>query len=350
MMKNYIVLGFVCLFSSALFGQQIRIDFNEDNKVDERISPLVKEKVNQYALEVRQVVIEEKLAMEKEVSQVNEDLSANLLNEEEANNLKADIALRFSERINQKIESLNFNLDEVTKQQVQYSIMNTDMDQLKKDQENGTKLYRTKNQVTGYFGFGMITLPDGDNEKLNNHLGISTGIDAGFIYDRQFHRTSPFTFKTGIYFSWRTVRFEDDYYLSRDENGTVDLVEYDLGLKKSKLRGTYIMVPIGISYHAAKIEIDEEGNSYRNIHKGFGVSANVYGGFRISNNNIVKGENIDWRHRKSNMNLNDFAYGAQLTLNYKSWNVFVRQEFSSYFKENTFDDRKMLQFGIGLGF
>ena len=141
MMKNYIVLGFVCLFSSALFGQQIRIDFNEDNKVDERISPLVKEKVNQYALEVRQVVIEEKLAMEKEVSQVNEDLSANLLNEEEANNLKADIALRFSERINQKIESLNFNLDEVTKQQVQYSIMNTDMDQLKKDQENGTKLY-----------------------------------------------------------------------------------------------------------------------------------------------------------------------------------------------------------------
>lgn len=351
MMKKYLVTGIVCLISTFTFAQKISIDLGNERKEDEKVSPLVKQKVEEYALEVRQIVIKEKLAMEQEVSKVNEELENNLLTEEQANQHKAEIALKFSERINSNIEKLHFNLDDITKQQVQYSIMGTDLEELKKEVKEGkSNLYKRINQITGYFGYGMISLPDDDNQNLNNHLGISSGIDAGLIYNLQFNRTSPFSFKSGMYFSWRTLRFDDDYFMMRDQEGSIDLVHYDKGLSKSKLRATYLMVPIGISYNSSKIKIDEEGNSYRNISRGFGISANVYGGFRISNNNIVKGEQINFRHKKSNMNLNDFAYGAQLTLNYNSWNVFVRQEMSSYFKENTFDDRKMIQFGIGLGF
>lgn len=350
MMKKYLVLGFLCLISIPSLGQKIKIDFNNEKETDERVSPIVKEKVEQYALEVREIVITEKLAMEAEVAKVNEDLNQELISEEEANNLKADIALRFSERINSSIENLKFNLDEITKQQVQYSIMSTDLEQLKIEQKAKSKAYNPVNQVTGYLAFGMISLPNDDNKKLNDHLGISSGIDAGLIYNRQFSKTSPFTFKTGMYLSWRTLRFEDDYYLSRDSEGVVDLSLYDKNLSKSKLRSTYLMVPLGIGYNTSKLKYDEEGNAFRNVGKGFGLSANVYGGFRISNNNIVKGENINWRHRKSSLNLNDFAYGAQLTLEFKSLNFFVRQELSPFFKDKTFDDRKMLQFGISLGF
>ena len=350
MMKKYLVLGIVCLISTTTLGQKIKFDFSNEKEVDERVSPVVKEKVEQYALEVREIVVAEKLAMEREISKVNEDLNKAIISAEEANNLKATIALRFSDQINARIENLKFNLDEITKQQVQYSILNTDLEQIKEEKTAYEKTYRPVNQITGYFGYGIISLSDGTNEKLNNHLGFSSGIDAGFIFHRQFSKTSPLTFKSGIYFSWRTLRFEDDNYTSRDAEGVVGLHHYDTYLDKSKLRATYLIVPVGINYNFSKLKHDDAGNTYRNIEKGFGISANVYGGFNISNNNIVKGENINWRHRKPSFNLNEFVYGAQLTLSYNSLNFFVRQELNPYFKSNTFDDRKMLQFGISTGF
>lgn len=48
--------------------------------------------------------------------------------------------------------------------------------------------------------------------------------------------------------------------------------------------------------------------------------------------------------------MNDLTYGGQLTLSYKLLNFYVRQDFSSYFDDKTFDDRKMLQVGINIGF
>lgn len=245
---------------------------------------------------------------------------------------------------------MNFNLDEITKQQVQYTILNTDLEELKKEQEPKKKKYAAINQVTGFLSYGMIALADDDNQKLNDHLGYSSGIDFGLVYHRQLSRTSPLTFQSGLYLSWRTLRFEDDYFMYRNENGEVDLVQYDKNLDKSKLRATYLMVPIGLKYHFSKLNTDEDGETYRKINSGFGIGLNLYGGVKISQNNIVKGEDINWRHRKTDLNLNQFAYGAQLNVEINSWNLFVRQELSPYFKKGSFDDRKMLQFGINFGF
>src|SRR5690606_25685182 len=119
---------------------------------------------------------------------------------------------------------------------------------------------------------------------------------------------------------------------------------------KSKLRSTYVMVPVGLKYSFNSLKTRNE-QTYRNPDGGFSIGAHVYGGFRISTNNIVDGgDEMEYRDKKSNYQLNNFAYGAQLTLSVMSWNFYVRQELSSFFKEGTFDDRKMLQFGINLGF
>ncbi len=351
MIKKYIVLGILCLIGMSSYAQKIKLDFNDNSSVDERVSPMVREKIEQYAIEIREIVIQEKLAMETEVSKVDADLSNGIISDSLAGNLKADIALRFSERINSGIENLKFDLDEVIKQQVQYSIMNTDVDQLKKDQKSNMEEWHYKpiNEMTGYLSYGMIVLPDGDTQKLNDHLAYSSGIDFGFLYHRQLTKTSPFVFITGAYLSWRTMRFDDNYFVTRDNDGVVDLMQYGQNLDKSKLRATYIMIPLGMKYSISGLKT-KNGESYRNPDKGIALTANVYGGFRISTNHIVEGVDVDYRDKKTNYELNNFAYGGQLTLSVFNWNFFVRQEFSPYFNKGTFDDRQMLQFGLNLGF
>jgi len=350
-MKKSIVSGMICLIGMSLQAQTIKWDFNENNSVDERVSPIVKEKVEKYAIEIREIVIQEKLAMEAEVSKVDLDLENGVISDSLAGNLKADIALRFSERINSGIENLKFDLDEMVKQQVRYSIMNTDVAQLKKEQEEKMKEweYKPTNEVTGYLAYGMIVLPEGENQKLNDHLAYSSGIDFGFLYHRQFSKTSPFVFLTGAYLSWRTIRFDDNYFVTRNLDGDVDLTQYEHNLDKSKLRATYIMIPIGIKFSTAGLQTKNEEN-YREPEKGIGFTANVYGGFRISTNHIVEGEDVDYRDKKTNYELNNFAYGGQFTLSIHNWNFFVRQEISPFFNKGNFDDRKMLQFGLNFGF
>lgn len=350
-MRKLIVTGLVCLVGMTLQAQKIKWDFNEDTSVDERVSPIAREKVEKYAIDIREIVIQEKLAMEAEVSKVDADLEDGIISDSLAGNLKADIALRFSERINSGIENLKFDLDEVIKQQVQYSIMNTDVAKLKEDQAAKVEewAYKPQNEITGYLAYGMIALGDGENQKLNDHLAYSSGIDFGFLYHRQFSKTSPFVFLTGAYLSWRTLRFDDNYFVTRDLEGHVDLTQYEHNLDKSKLRATYIMIPLGIKYSTAGLKTKNE-ETYRNPDKGIGLAANVYGGFRISTNHIVEGTDVDYRDKKTNYELNNFAYGAQLTLSIYNWNFFVRQDFSPYFNSRNFDDRKMLQFGLNLGF
>lgn len=351
MMKKYIVLGMLCLVGINANAQKISWDFNSGDEKEEQVSPFVKEKVEQYAIQIRQIVIEGKLAMNEEISKVDEQLFNGTLTKTEAENQKAAISLRFADTINTNIQNLNFDLDEITKNQVQYAILNTDVEALKEKQSEAVKewKYKPQNEITGYFAYGMIDLPNGDNEKLNNHLGYSSGIDLGLLYHKQFSETSPFVFQTGAYFSWRTVRFDDNYFINRDENGVVDLVQHPQNLDKSKLRSTYIMVPVGLKYSFNGLKTKND-QTYRNPDGGFSIGANVYGGFRISTNNIVESNDMDFRDKKSNYELNNFAYGAQVTLSIMSWNFYVRQEFSSFFKEDVFDDRKMLQFGLNIGF
>ena len=353
-MKKFIVSGVLCLLAAASFGQVVSIDFNNASNDEESdlISPVVKEKIEEYALEVREIVIEEKVGMNAEIAKVDSIFATKAIDISEAEAQKEEISQRYSDKIDGRIQDLHFDLDEITKKQVQFTILSTDVEKLTEEIELNSleKKHKAVNQVTGYLSYGMMYFADGDSELLNKHLGYSSGIDLGFIYHKQFNRTSPWEFVTGAYFSWKTMRFDDDYRIDRNEEGDVNLIQYDKNLSKSKLRATYLVVPVGLKFHVAPLKKVGDDFSYRQIDSGLAFGLNVYGGFRISQNNIVKGEDISFREKDTNYNLNNVVYGAQFTLSINEVNFFVRQDLSSYFKDNTFDDRKMLQFGINFGF
>ncbi|QES92180.1 PorT family protein [Empedobacter brevis] len=344
MIKKIIVVGLLCLSATSLYAQKFIFDLNDKN--DEKISPIVRDRISEFTLVIRQIVQEEKGAMEKKIIAVDKELAEGKLTASEATARKEEIANVYSETINDRIQEVNFNLDDIIKQQVAFSIMNGDP-VTPKTKQDVTKRYRIVNQINGYGSFGYMAFTGKKNEELNQHEKFSSNLTAGMIYERQLSLTSPLNFLTGALFSWRTYRLDDDMRFNRDENGNIGVIKSEKSLDKSKLRSAYFMVPVGFKYNFSKVKNITEDFAYRPQAKHY-IAAYVYGGTLLSSNNIYKGDGVRNKQR-GNYNVNNFIYGAEVTIGLGLIDVFVRKDFNTYFKDNTFDNRKMIQFGINLG-
>jgi hypothetical protein len=348
MIKKIIISSALCFVINNIHAQRISYDLNSKNET-ENISPVVKAKIEEYSLQIHQIVVKEKDLMSEEIDKINGKLKAGEITEEVAKDEKKKISDNYSEKINSQISNLQFDLDEVTKKQVQFSILNSDSSTPETDAKSKpVKNYVSTNFINGFIGFGMINLPNGNNQNLNKHLAFNSGFDFGMLYKKQFNRTSPFQVLSGAYLSYRTLRFNDNYFMYRNESGVVDLVQYDKNLDKTKLRAGYLVLPIGLSYNTSKLSTDNLGN-YRNINNGVTFGLNFYGGIRISSNNIVNGDNISFRDSNTDYNHNKYIYGLQGNISYRSFNLYLRQELSPFFSGNNLDNRKMFQIGLMLG-
>ncbi|WP_282630742.1 porin family protein [Empedobacter sedimenti] len=345
MIKKLIVAGLLCLSATSLYAQKFTFDLNDKN--DEKISPIVKDRISEFTLVIRQIVQEEKTAMEKKIAEVDKDLTDGKITVNEANAKKEAIANVYSGTINDRIQEVNFNLDDIIKQQVAFSIMNGEDPITPKSKQDVTKRYRIVNQINGYASFGYMAFTGKDDEELNKHEKFSSNLTAGLMYERQLSLTSPFNFLAGALFSWRTYRIDDDMRFERDGNGNVGLIKSENSLDKSKLRSAYFMVPVGFKYNLSKVKHVTDDFAYRPQKKHY-IAAFAYGGTLLSSNNIYKGDGVRNKQR-GNYNVNNFIYGAELTIGLGFVDVFVRKDFNTYFKDNTFDNRKMIQFGINLG-
>lgn len=344
MIKRIIVAGMLCLFATPTFAQNIAIDFNKGGNQD-KVSPKVREKMDEFQLQIREIVNEEKTKLDTEIQKVDKDLADGKITRDEADEKKESLALQSSDLINERIQAVNFDLDELIKKQVAFAILNgNDADLTKSELE---KKHRATHNITGYIGYGFMGFSDKENDQLDNRLGFANNFELGLSYTKQLNRESPWSFKSGMVFSWRTTRLDDDYQFARDNDGNTILQLSEKQLDKSKLRGSYLIVPLGMQYTFGKKVTVNDFTYYKE--KDIAITANVYGGVKLSNNNIVKGDNVSFRDKKD-YNLNPFIYGAQLTLKINSVNLYARKEFSNYFDENTFDDRKMFQVGINFGF
>lgn len=346
MIKRIIVAGMLCLFATPSFAQNIAIDFNKGGNQD-KVSPKVREKMDEFQIQIREIVNQEKANLDAEIQKVDKELAENKITKEEANERREELAITSSDLINERIQAVNFDLDELIKKQVAFSILNGNDAETVPTKSDLEKKHRATHNITGYIGYGFMGFSEKQNEELDNRLGFANNFELGLTYNKQFNRQSPWSLKSGMVFSWRTIRLDDDYKFVRDADGNTGLIHNETQLDKSKLRGSYLVVPLGLQYTFGKNVTIDDFTYYKE--KDIAITANVYGGVKLANNNIVKGDNVSFRDKKD-YNLNPFIYGAQLTFKINSVNIYARKEFSNYFDKNTFDDRKMFQVGINFGF
>jgi len=345
MIKKFILMGFVCLFSASAYSQR-SLKISLSSKKETEVSPIVKEKVEEYAAKINTIIQEEKKLMEADLLV----LQVKNLDKATFDKEKAQIADRYSEKIDQRIEALGFDLDNVIQKQVKYSLLNTDVTSNEELKAKLLKKFRPARSVTGYFSYGIMTLTNDlpDNE-LDKNIGYANNLEFGLKLHYQLSRTSPWAVTSGLGFSWRTVRTDNNMIFARNAENSIFLEKYSGNLDKNKLRTGYIMVPLGIQYNFSKIKNAGMDIQYRNCYEGFKVGANVYGGVQMSTNNIIKGNDAELRNR-GNYQVNPYVYGAQFTVSYDNISVFVKKDFSNYFKDSYFKNDKALVFGVSIGF
>ncbi|KUY30936.1 outer membrane beta-barrel protein [Elizabethkingia ursingii] len=345
MIKKIIIAGVLCLFSNSYFAQKT-FKLNLPSKEDTSVSPIVKENIEHYARQINTIIQEEKVKMENEIKKVTLEAEKNGLSNQEIAEQKAKIADSYSDKIDKRINDLGFNVDEIIQKQVKYSLLNTDATSVKDLHQKLMYKFRAERSLTLYASFGVMGLTNNlPNNDLDNNKTFSNNFEFGIKYNRQFSMTSPWGLVSGLGFSWRTLRLENDKFFTKDANNNIIIAQSDRDLQKSKLRTGYIMVPIGLQYNFSPIKNAGEDVRYRSYFKGFKVGAGLYGGIQMSTNNIVKGDGIKYRHREE-FNVNPFVYGAQFYISYNKFNFFIKKDFSNYFKDQTFKDDKMIQFGI----
>lgn len=344
MIKKIIMMGLVCFYASFITAQ-VTIKLNIPSKQDTDVSPIVKEKVEEYATKINSIIQEEKKLMELEL----EFLAKENLPQDEFDKKKAEIADRYSTKIDERIEGLGFDFDEVIQKQVRYSLLNSDITSDEELRAKLTKKFRAARNLSPYFSYGIMTLTNNqpDNE-LDRNIAYSNNLEVGLKLNYQFDRTSPWGLISGLGLSWRTVRLDNNKFFSKDANGVVSVADYGGNVDKNKMRTGYLMVPLGLQYNFSKLKNAGMDIQYRPYGSGFRIAANAYGGVKMSTNNIVRGEFEDFRDR-SNYQVNPFVYGGQVTFSYNSLSLFVKKDFSNYFKGSYFPDDKALVIGLALG-
>ncbi len=344
MIKKIIIAGWVCLFAASLHAQR-KLNINLNQKDDTQVSPIVREKVEEYAAKINNIIQEEKRKMDLELQL----LAEKKLLAETADREKAAIADRYSEKIDQRIEALGFDLDDVIQKQVRYSLLNTDAASNEELKAQLLKKFRPTRNLTGYASYGVMVLTNEEPDNtLDSNIGYNSNLEFGFKFNYQLSRTSPWSVISGLGFSWRTVRLDNDKYFTKTEQSGVAIADYTGNQRKNKLRTGYLMVPFGFQYNFSKLRSAGMDIRYRRYDDSFRVGANIYGGVRMSTNNIVRGSGPSFRSRE-NYYVNPFIYGAQVTFSYKDISLFVRRDFSNYFEKGYFPDDKALVVGIGIG-
>jgi outer membrane protein W len=87
-------------------------------------------------------------------------------------------------------------------------------------------------------------------------------------------------------------------FFTKNANNEVYLEKAGGDLSKSKLRTGYIIVPLGVQYNFSKLKNAGMDVQYRRFYNGFKIGANVYGGVRMSTNNIIEGNDGELRNRE----------------------------------------------------
>lgn len=343
MIKKFIMMGFVCLLSVSVYAQKKPV-LNLQPKEDNEVSPIVKEKVDDYARKIDAIIREEKKMMEAELL----ELQAKNQDKADFDKQKALVAEKYSEKIDQRIEALGFDMDAMIQKQVRFSLLNSDITSNEELKQKLLKKFRPTKDLSPYISYGIMNLTnDKPDNALDNNLRYAGNFEFGFKFNYQFGRTSPLGLISGIGFSWRTLSIDNNMFVAKGTDSNVYLANYDKGLSKSKLRTGYIIVPLGLQYNFSGLKNAGMDVQYLDYSEGFRIGANIYGGVKMSTNNIIKGDGISYRDR-SDYQVSPFIYGGQFTVSYNDFSIFVKKDFGNFFRNGNFENDKALVFGVAL--
>jgi hypothetical protein len=285
----------------------------------------IKDKTLQEAL--TEMTLNYKEQMREEIELINFRLSDNEINNDQAEDLKKEVALKYAKKIKEDTKSIEFAYQNYSKDEryvlriggsgvVSVKSKNQEI----KDSIAKTKVrdIRTYSAIVLAFGFNNVIE---DGKSLNDSQfegGGSRFFEIGYAWKtRVFENSNWLRFKYGLSLQYNNFRIKDNQYYVED--GNLNRLEvFPEDLKKSKIRFTNLVAPIHFEIGPSK-KIERENYFRYRTHKKFKIGLGGYAGVRIATKQKLK-YSIDGDKKKekieSDFNANDFICGLS---GYVSW-------------------------------
>jgi hypothetical protein len=352
-LSKYTVLFLVSFMVQFLVAQ-------EDYKKEVEALKAKKEQVTQL----------EKEALKKEVEVIVQRLKNGEISQEEAKSLKEEAARKRALNIENMLAIIDNNIALIERNQGS---------QIEQD----TLPYKSRIQI----GFGAKDTDNGrvfgvkywDNEeepppiydrRTYSDLVIAFGINNTII-DGQSLNDSPYELVGSRFFEigagWRTRVFKnsnfmrlgygfsfqfnglqpkDNQYFTADGSETT-LEEFDVDLRKSKLRMDNLVFPVYLEFGPSKRTESETKMRY-SLRNQFRLGIGGYGGFNIGTRQKLKydrnGERVKDKLKRG-YNTNDLVYGLSAYMGIDGVLLYAKYDLNPLFKDATIEQRN-ISFGL----
>ncbi len=326
-------------------------------------------RMRNYSKKIDSIIVSEKSKMNVELDALEESFKNNKISSDEKQKQKKEVALKYEEIINEKVNSEKSDLEDATKEIVKNSVLGKDKstDQIGFAQNNALISFkdskRTKKEILKTFdvniAFGYIDLTKSassfalGSESSQMRFGKSVSAVTEFRFTRQLGSlTSPVFYRFG--FGYRGDTFvPKNSQIADFNNNEISLTDFTLGhLKKSRFTNHYIVAPLDFVFVLNPKYTVENGEKMLDNTKGnFRVTAGVYGGVRVLTQNQIIYKNADNHRVVERENIpdmvNDFLFGGKISVGFGALNVFVKKDFTPFFGDNVKINNKY-GFQIGL--
>ncbi|KGB67741.1 hypothetical protein Q787_00410 [Ornithobacterium rhinotracheale H06-030791] len=302
------------------------------------------------------ITTSEKNLLKTEIKKIDESFNKKEIDLATAKQMKLDAAQKSSENINQKVEKEKEQLDLLLSQQVSQSIkkesINNSTDSIvivrKKNSIKVTtsshpkdkrKEVRFDNGYSGLtFAIGLHAL-DGDIAKDFKVWG-SKSIEIGYVRNFSLVKDNSLTFHYGLSLMIDKLKFKNnDYFVNK--NGVTSVEQYPLDLSKSKLKTTYLILPVTFNYN-----FPSPSNS-----EGFRMGVGAYAGTLLNEKQVLRYRNENGSKIreavKNNLDATQWIYGVSAHFGYGAWIFYAKYTLTPLF-ENA--PSKSYPFSVGVRF
>lgn len=351
---KYLALVVLCLNVQLINAQDTIQNVNNKHKIEELKS--IKEDIKNQEREFLKI----------EVEAINLRLEKGEITNNEAEELKKEVAKKRALNIENRIAIVNNKINLLERNEDGYVITNdeeTDKVGFSIGEEgsfaginidgkkNKPKKYdlRTTSDFVLAFGLNNAII---EGEKLDDSpykFGGSRFIELGWAWKTRVFKNSNFLrFKYGYSFQINGLKPNDNQYFV-SQGGETLLQEFPENLRKSKLSITNLVFPMHFEFGPSK-RIDKDTYYRYSTDNKFKIGLGGYAGFNIGTRQKLKyeldGERVKDKQKRG-FNTSNLVYGLSGYLAFDDIALYVKYDLSPIFKDQVIDQNNI---SIGVRF
>jgi len=329
--------------------------------------------LNSYSQKIDSIVVSEKAKMNTELDEVDKNYNAKSITADEKQKQRTEIASKYQEIINTKVDAEKSDLENATKEMVRDAVLGTN-DTVKKHGRNelqlgisGLKMKINGNKkepkdylhnwnLTVSFVGANLTSKDEPFRFYNKDSDIRANVYNASSFAVRYENQlggyrSPLFYRVGL--GVRSDQFTPKYgKVFSQENNTLELTDFTKGnLKNTKFNITYVYIPLDFRLVLNPKYIEYDGIKYLDNRKSqISLIAGIYGGVKAGNIIYNKysteySKRIVERERVMH-GVNDLIFGAKLGIGLGGFNLFIQKDLTPAFNDNA---RLSKKYGLQIG-